>query len=78
MTSVKDAGIERRMPAWCRCIQLEEVTPDSAEQHGARGQQHNANSQAKRKCLLSQLFVVVDAMQIRLRNLRRLSEFIGS
>jgi hypothetical protein len=30
MTPVKDAGIERRTLAWCRCIQLEEVTPDGA------------------------------------------------
>jgi hypothetical protein len=38
----------------------------SAQSNNAR----NANSQAKRKRIVSLLFVVVDAMQIRFRNLR--------
>jgi hypothetical protein len=39
---------------------------------------HSANSHAKRKRMLLSLFVVVDAIQTRLRNMARVPEFIGN
>ena len=39
---------------------------------------HRVNSHAKRKRMLLSLFVVVDAMQTRLRNMARVPEFIGN
>jgi len=39
---------------------------------------HSVNSHAKRKRMLLSLLVVVDAMQIRLRNTARVPEFIGN
>jgi hypothetical protein len=39
---------------------------------------HSVNSHAKRKRMLLSLFVVVDAMQIRLRDMARVPEFIGN
>jgi hypothetical protein len=76
---VKDVGIERRGLPGARAFSLK-TSRQTARSNMALADScaNSVNSHAKRKRMLLSLFVVVDVMQSRLRNMACVPEFIGN